>query len=97
MMNTEPQRSFDNLGSSSSDSDEDAFLSEAPPQYYDVVTDPLVPSGQAQQMTLQVSINTGHTDVPAQIVSEPHQPPQPQRQVQTSSHLVYSFSPSLIQ
>ena len=91
-LNAEPQRSFDNLGSSSSDSGDDTFLNEAPPQYYDVVIEPPVLSEETRQMTLQVS--TDHTDapVPAQAISEPYQPPQPQRQVQFSSRSSVSIS-----
>jgi len=84
-LNAEPQRSFDNLGSSASDSEDNAFLSEAPPQYYDIVTESLVPPGTVhQQITVSVNANT---DVPAQIVSEPYQPPQ--QQVPTSNDLQF--------
>jgi len=79
------------LGSSSSDSDDaflapqDTFLNEAPPQYYDVVTDSVdLPGAVHQEITVSVNADT---DVPIHTVSETYQPPQPQQQVPTSSHL----------
>jgi len=72
---------------SSGSSDEDAFLTEAPPDYSDIVIDPLVSTtGREDQVT--VSFNASHSNVPAQVVIDNYQPPLPLRQVQTSHSLL---------
>ena len=81
-MNAEPQRSFEMLEDSSSESDDNAFLSEAPPEYFDVVQEPPIPvTTETELLTTRASVYTGSTDIPPYVAEQPP-PPQQQQQRQ---------------
>ena len=94
-LNAEPQRSFELLEDSSSESEDNGgLLSEAPPEYYDIVQDSPIPvTMETEQLTTRASVYTGSTDIPPYIAQEPQQPPrlppppqpQPQQQQVTIS------------
>lgn len=91
-MNAEPQRSFELL-EDSSESEEDAFLTEAPPEYYDIVQDSPVPvTIETEQLTTRASVYTGSTDVPSYVPSyvaqQPQQQPQRQQQQQQQQQVL---------
>ena len=82
-LNAEPQRSFELLGDLSSDSDDDAFISEAPPEYHDIMLDSPIPiTLETDQLTTRVSVYMDSTDTPPYVAEQPPQPPPPQQQRQ---------------
>ena len=88
-LNAEPQRSFELVGDSSSDTEDNAFMSEAPPEYYDVVhvqdsphydavqDSPIPVTIETDHLTTRASVYTGSTDIPPYVAEQPHIPPQP--------------------
>ena len=83
-LNAVPQRSFELLEDSSSDSDDDAFIAEAPPEYYDIMQDSPIPiTTETDHLTTRVSVYTGSTDIPPYVAEQPPQlPPRQQQQQQ---------------
>ena len=80
-LNAEPQRSFELLGDLSSDSDEDAFISEAPPEYHDIMLDSPIPiTLETDQLTTRVSVYTDSTDTPPYVAEQPSQQQRQQQQ-----------------
>ena len=66
------------MGDSSSDAEDNAFMSEAPPEYYDIVQDSPIPvTIETDQLTTRASVYTGSTDIPPYVAEQPHVPPQP--------------------
>ena len=82
-LNAEPQRSFDLLEESSSDSNDDGLMTDAPPEYYDIVQDSPIPvSMETDQLTTRVSVYTGSTDTPPYVGEAAQQQQQQQLQQQ---------------
>ena len=67
-------------------------MSEAPPEYYDIVQDDIVQDSphydavqdssvpvtiETDHLTTRASVYTGSTDIPPYVAEQPHVPPQP--------------------
>ena len=58
-------------------------MSEAPPEYYDIVQDSPIPvTIETDQLTTRASVYTGSTDIPPYVAEQPQVPPQPYEPLQ---------------
>jgi len=92
-LNAEPQRSFDLLEDSSESDDDDGFLTDAPPEYYDIVQDSPIPvTIETEQLTTRASVYTGTTDIPPYVTQQQQQQQQQRPQQQQQQQVLITIN-----